>query len=42
MMDSSEGTIDFRYHQDREEQNNVLIFEQMKKEKRFLQENLNK
>ena len=42
MMDSSEGTIDFRYHQERQEQENVLIFEQIKKEKRLLQENLTK
>ena len=41
MMDSSEGTIDFRYRE-REDQDNVLIFEQIKKEKRLLQENLNK
>ena len=39
MMESSE--IDFKY-QEREEQENVLIFEQIKKEKRLLQENLNK
>ena len=41
MMDSSEGTIDFRY-QEREDQDNGLILEQIKKEKRLLQENLNK
>ena len=41
MMDSSDGIIDLRY-KGSEEQDNVLIFEKMKKEKRQLQETLNK
>lgn len=39
MLDSSEGTIDFRYSGTEE---NVMSLEKIKKEKRLLQENLDK
>ena len=41
MIDSTEGTVDFRY-QGTEEQDNIYIIEKMKKEKRQLQETLSK
>ena len=41
MLDSSEGTFDLRY-QETEDQEDVLVFEKIRKEKRLLQEHLNK
>ena len=40
MLDS-EGTFDLRY-QETEDQEDVLVFEKIRKEKRLLQEHLNK
>ena len=41
MLDSSEGTFDLRY-QETEDQEDVLVFEKIRKEKKLLQEHLNK